>query len=185
MTNLKHDYPFAAPALKTWRKAWGNQPTVEQFTTAVALCSNRPGKHALALAMYLRDEGATDLQVRAAAHTLSPDNALQGSLFNYLRANVAAGYIKRDMTVPKVDGPVGGKVYKGELTAKGQTAVKRSIDAAAAKLVANAPAKGKGAAKAKKAVKVPVAPVEQPVTVVEPSEGPRNVTQPADIQPAA
>ena len=52
--------------LKGWQvKALGPKPTVEAFKAAHAM-GCRPGKQALAMAMYLRDGGATDGQVKMA-----------------------------------------------------------------------------------------------------------------------
>lgn len=63
----KHDVTATyAVALKGWQtKVMGSKVTAEQLTAAHAL-GCRPGKQALANAMYLRADGATDGQVKAA-----------------------------------------------------------------------------------------------------------------------
>ena len=70
--------PYAG-ALNKWPKIAGDVPTAEQLAIIHAM-NIRPGKHALANAMYLRDAGATDAQVCAATQKLDTKGGLQGVL---------------------------------------------------------------------------------------------------------
>src|SRR3974377_1684324 len=109
--------------INSWPKVSGNVPAPELFGMVHALLL-RPGtKHALACAMYLRPEGATDAEVCAAADLMNEPHrrGMQQVLHNYafdgrkgLCGSVA--WCKRDMTVP----PRNGTVYKMTVTAKGQ-----------------------------------------------------------------
>lgn len=141
------------PALAHWPKACGDKPSEADFSVLHTLGLRAGAKHALAMAMYMRPDGATDAQVRQAAHKLTPEVAHQGSLFNYMRQYVEAGLFSRNMAVPK-------GVYQITLSAKGQAFVDRKAQKAA---VADATPKAK--AKPRKA-KAPATPAAEPAPVV-------------------
>ena len=113
--------PYAT-ALNHWPKAAGDKPTAEALSIIHSM-NIRAGKHALANAMYLRADGATDAQVRLAAAKLDTRGGLQGSLFNYMRRLCDDGLMQRDMTQPR-------GVYKITLTSKGEAQVARYHKAA-------------------------------------------------------
>lgn len=131
---------YYADMFKGWQAAAGTKPTAEMLATVHALGA-RPGKQAMANAMYLRPAGATSGQVVMVV------GAVQ---LNKLRTFISDGLLKRD-AVPA--SAAGHTVYKASLTAKGAAKVK-AINAAAAK--AEAPAKPKG--NAKQAPAKPTAP---------------------------
>lgn len=148
-------------AFSHWPKAAGEQPTALLLDTIHAM-NIRPGKHALACAMYLRDGGATDQQVRLAAAKLDTKGGLQGSLFNYMRQLCNDGLMRRDMTQPR-------GVYKITLTKKGEAQVARYTKATApveAKPAGDANVKRKRIARklAKAKAKHVVTPAPEPVT---------------------
>lgn len=128
--------------LKNWPKLAGSKPTVDQFKAAHAL-GCRPGKQALAMAMYLRDGGATDGQVKLACIVQWGSS---GSHHNKRRDILSAGWAKAK---PVVSDAAGHKVYAIVLTDKG---VKR-LTAAETPEPVKAKAQRKGKAK----------PAEQPV----------------------
>jgi hypothetical protein len=135
--------PYAA-ALNHWPKTAGDAPTAELLAVVHAM-NIRPGKHALANAMYLRAEGATDAQVRAAAQKLDTKGGNQGVLHNYRRQLESDGYMRRDMNAPR-------GVFKITLTKKGEAQVARFTNAVAKKAATvDAPAPKAKKAKAKKA----------------------------------
>lgn len=144
MTNTNTDHAsHYRPALAHWPKSAGERPSEASFATLHGL-GLRPGaKHALAMAMYMRDDGATDAQVRQAAVKLG-NSPVQGSLFNYMRDYVAAGLFKREPMAPR-DGKA---VYRIVITARGEaTLAKRAVKAGDA---TPAPEKAKAAKKATK-----------------------------------
>ena len=153
--------PYAA-AYTRWPKVAGVAPTTDELATIHAM-NIRPGcKHALACAMYLRAEGATDAEVIAAARLLDKNPAgRQGVLHNYAFAKgglVDDGLVKRDITVPHRDG---ARVYKITLTPKGTKArdkwlSKQTVEAPAPVK----PVKAKRPRKAK-APALPAAPVAE------------------------
>lgn len=151
--------PFAA-ALNHWPKACGTPPTALELQTVMAM-NIRAGKHVLACAMYLRPEGATDQQVRAAAVKLDTKGGNQGVLHNYRRQLEADGLMRRDMSAPR-------GVYKITLTKKGEAQVARYTKATAPK--GDAPVKAAKAAKSRKPrvrKQLPAVPVERPMTAGE------------------
>lgn len=151
--------PYAA-ALNHWPKASGEQPTAELLAIVHSM-NIRPGKHALANAMYLRAEGATDDEVTAAAGKLDTKGGNQEVLHNYRRKLEKQGFMRRDMNVPSRDGE---KVFKITLTKKGEAQVARFTRYTARVAEAKAPAKkGKGK-KSKGKGKVAPAPVDAPAS---------------------
>lgn len=112
-----------------WPKASGVVPTAETFDTVHAL-NLRPGsKHALACAMYLRTEGATDREVIAAADLMNEPHrrGRQTVLHNYAFDKTIGlcgkvGWCKRNMNAPARDG---ARVYHMTLTARGNAQVAR------------------------------------------------------------
>lgn len=136
-------------ALKGWQvKLLGPKPIAELFTQAHAL-GCRPGKQAMAMAMYLRPDGATDGQVKAACIIQWGSS---GSHHNKRRDICGAGFAKAK---PVVSDAQGHKVYAIALTPKGEGKVKAGAEAKADK-----PAK---AARKPKA--------EKPAAVTEPLAG--------------
>ena len=147
-----------ANVLRHWPKAAGTPVTAAELATIHAM-NIRPGKHALANAMYSRAEGATDQQVRLAAGKLDAKGGLQGSLFNYMRLLINDGLMSRDMSTPGL--------YKITLTKKGEAQrdryVKATAPAATHTVETVKPVKAKAKRKAK-AVET-VAPEAEPATV--------------------
>jgi hypothetical protein len=146
--------------LKGWQaKALGPKPTAELFTQAHAL-GCRPGKQALAMAMYLRDGGATDGQVKMACIIQWGSS---GSHHNKRRDIISAGFAKAK---PVVSDTQGHKVYAITLTAKGVT------KAAVTEKPAKAATKATKATTKVKAVPATVtatpAPAEAPAAQVQP-----------------
>jgi len=102
--------------LKGWpTKFAGKAPTAQQFETAHALGAKPGTKTAIAIAMYLRPEGATQSQVTVVNN---------GPYLNKMRALIAAKQAVR-LPVSPVDGHT---VYKLALPSK--TAVKAASKAA-------------------------------------------------------
>lgn len=101
--------PLAAysAVLKTWpAKYAGPKPTAEIFKAVHGLGAKPGSKTAMALAMYLRNAGATQAQVVVINN---------GPYLNKMRQLVDAGAVKRE-ALPKND--EGHTVYKLTLTAK-------------------------------------------------------------------
>jgi hypothetical protein len=143
-------------ALKNWpTKLAGPKVTLALLNTAHAL-GCRAGKQALAMAMYLREGGASDGQVKAACIA---GWGSSGSHHNKRRDIQGAGLVKN--AAVGVSDANGHKVYAITLTAKGEGKVK----------LAEAPAKPAGKVAAKKAEKVSPKPQNVPVTVNEPLPG--------------
>lgn len=138
--------------LKAWPKQAGAKPSVENFATAHKL-GCRPGKQALAMAMYLRDGGATDGQVKLAAIVQWGSS---GSHHNKRRDLVGAGLVKAK---PVVSDAQGHKVYAIALTDKGTKKLAAEPKAATEKPAKVTKAKTAKAAKA------------EPVAVTEPLPG--------------
>ena len=126
---------YYANAFKNWvTKLMGPKPTLEQITAAHA-AGCRPGKQALAMAMYQREAGASDGQVKAACIA---GWGSSGSHHNKRRDLVKAGYFK---TKPLPADGAGHKVYAVTLTPKGEGKVKAVAEAPKAKPAKKAPAK--------------------------------------------
>ena len=144
-----------AVALKNWpTKLAGPKVTQALLDTAHKL-GCRPGKQALAMAMYLREGGASDGQVKAACIA---GWGSSGSHHNKRRDIQGAGLV-RNKNVGVADAN-GHKVYTIELTERGKARVAK-VEATADTAKASKPVKVKKA-KADK----PAKPVEvQPVTV--------------------
>src|ERR1700692_4104401 len=107
--------------LKGWVvKTLGPKPTAELFTQAHAL-GCRPGKQALAMAMYLREGGATDGQVKMACIIQWGSS---GSHHNKRRDLVQAGFAK---SKPVVSDATGHKVYAITMTPKGFTKAAKPV----------------------------------------------------------
>lgn len=144
-------------ALKNWpTKLAGPKVTQAEIDLAHKL-GCRPGKQALAMAMYLRTGGASDGQVKAACIA---GWGSSGSHHNKRRDIQSAGYVKnRNAGLADANGH---KVYSIELTDKGR----KRIEATNAAQAATAkPAKVRQAKPAKPVpAKVETAPVQAPVT---------------------
>ena len=97
--------------LKGWVKALGSKPTAEMFEAVHAL-GCRPGKQALARAMELREEGATDGQVKQAC-IIGWGNS--GSHHNKRKDLITAKWVKREAMPPAGN----HTVYKIVMTEKG------------------------------------------------------------------
>ena len=111
------DTNWYTTVFKGWQvKALGPKPTAELFTQAHAL-GCRPGKQALAMAMYLRDGGATDGQVKMACIIQWGSS---GSHHNKRRDLIAAKLVAEK---PAVSDAQGHKVYAIALTARGTSKV--------------------------------------------------------------
>ena len=155
-----------ATVLKGWQvKALGPKPTVDQFKAAHAM-GCRPGKQALAMAMYLRDGGATDGQVKMACIIQWGSS---GSHHNKRRDLIAAKLVAEK---PAVSDAQGHKVYAIALTAKGVSKVEGSAAAEVAVKATSKPRKGKGKP-ATVPAEVTISPAEvdaanQPVTDTAP-----------------
>jgi hypothetical protein len=127
--------------LKGWQvKTHGDQPTPENFATAHALGAKPGSKTALAIAMYLREQGITQGQMA---------NALGGPFLNKARDLVSAKLAVR-VPMPQVNGHT---VYKLAMPAP------KPVTSAKPKA-----AKVSGKAKAKPAQPVTVEPAKQPET---------------------
>lgn len=134
MTNVLNYY---AAFFKGWQvKALGEKPSVDMFSTVHAL-GVRPGsKVALAIAMYLRETGATQGQVITACG---------GPQLNKMRGFIESGVLKRE-AMPAND--AGHTVYRVTLKAKGAKVVAK---ATAAEAEADTVPAEKPAVKAKRA----------------------------------
>ena len=145
-----------AVALKNWpTKLAGPKVTQAQLDTAHKL-GCRAGKQALAMAMYLREGGASDGQVKAACIA---GWGSSGSHHNKRRDMQGAGLV-RNKNVGVADAN-GHKVYTIELTERGKARLTK-VEAATAETKVAKPAKVKKA----KAVKPETAPAPvEPVTV--------------------
>lgn len=118
MTAINH-----ADAFKGFFKGWadgklGPKPTDEMLNNAVNL-NCRPGKQAFAIAMMLRDVGATGSQIVMAC------GAPQ---LNKMRDLAADSYVKR---VPTASDDRGHTVYRLEVTPKGKQRIERNVSAQA------------------------------------------------------
>jgi len=142
---------YYATVLKGWQaKALGPKPTLAEFEAAHAL-GCREGKQALAMAMYLRQGGATDGQVKMACIIQWGSS---GSHHNKRRDLIGAKLVK---AVPQVTDAQGHKVYAVALTATGTAKLTKPVEV----VKVTKPAKAK-------AVKTPK---PEPVTVTEPLPG--------------
>lgn len=152
----KHDATqWYGPMLKAWpTKLAGPKVTAQQLDTAHKLGA-RPGKQALANAMYLRPEGATQSQVVAVC------GAPQ---LNKMRGWRDADKVVRQVPMPK--SAAGHTVYRIELTAKGAARVKGAADTAPEAAPKAKATPRKRPAKAAKPEAAPVAP--QAVTEAAP-----------------
>lgn len=124
----KHDNVtgWYSTVLKGWQsKLLGPKVTAAELAAAHAL-GCRPGKQALAMAMYLRPQGASDGQVKAACIIQWGSS---GSHHNKRRDIVAAKFVR---DVPTVNDAQGHKVYAIALTDKGNKVVADKAAAAAA-----------------------------------------------------
>lgn len=172
---------YYADVLKGWQtKFWGSKPTAEMFANAHGL-GCRPGLQALAVAMSLRPEGVTGSQIQGACG--NPQ-------LNKMRGLATDSYLKSEAMTRS---PLGHKVYKFALTAKGSKRVESAAKREAALVEAGKatddgkPAKGGKAKAAKKAAKAPrkaKAKVEPVVTGNEPDGGLTGVDQPDNIEQA-
>jgi hypothetical protein len=154
MSKLNDAY---STAFKNWPKLAGSKPTLDMLNAAHAL-GCRPGKQALAMAMYSRDGGATDGQVKLACIA---GWGASGSHHNKRRDLQRAKLISV-VTEPMVS-PSGHTIlkYLVKLTATGQARLTKVAEVTAP--VAK-PAK---AAKKAKPVVAPVAAETAPVTAPE------------------
>lgn len=134
-------------------KVMGPQPTEAQLATAHAF--GRPGKQSMALAMYLRDTGATGAQVKLVSALFDGKNTTHLNKVFGSGGLCATGHFERD-------GAAAG--YKVNLTAKGADFIKRHaavVDAVEAK--PKAKAKGNVAKISRKRNKAPVVTTETAV----------------------
>lgn len=142
---------------KPWPKLAGPQPTDTQLMAAAAYSKLTAGSEAMFMAMQLRDDGCSVLQLGQAcgagpAHNHSRDHA--GKVWhNFNRGKLGVGTYTLAFT-PK------GEKWLAEYLAK--LAAGQAEGAVETKKPAKAVAKGKGKAKAKKASKV--APAETPTS---------------------
>lgn len=153
-----------ANLFKGWNvKVLGNKPTDDQLAAIHALGA-RPGKQALANAMYLRDGGATNGQVVIACGA---------SQLNKMRELVTRKLVKRDMNAGTNE--AGHTVYKINLTAAGEAKLAKAK--AEANTEAPAPKASKprkprtkpaGAAKPQGEAAPAPAPQNEPAATVEP-----------------
>jgi hypothetical protein len=161
------------PVVNHWPKVSGELPAPDLFNAVFALGLRPGGKHTLACAMYMRDAGATDAEVIAAARLLNAPhkrNQRQDVLHNYAFDGKTGlcglvGLCRRDMNIAKRDW---AKVYKMTLTAKGEKQVAKWQAAQAAAPVAT-PVKGKAKAKKAKVTRKPrakAAPVAEATPVI-------------------
>lgn len=155
----KHDAITATygVALKGWHKpTMGSKPGLELFEQAHAL-GCRPGKQALARALELRADGATDGQIKAACIAQWGNS---GSHHNKRGELATAKLVKVTKTKPGAH-----TVYRIELTPKGVERVKGAVDTATATPAAK-PARKRTSKPAKVNEPAPVvvdpAPVDQP-----------------------
>ena len=102
--------------LKHWHtKTFGPKPTIEQLAVAHSFC--RPGKEALAIAMNLRDGGASTAQIIAAC---AANWGSSGTHNNKREKLITQKYAKK---VTMADDQFGHTVYKIALTEKGEAKV--------------------------------------------------------------
>ncbi len=163
MTNATKASGWYGQALKGWRASvTGDKPTDTQLHAAHAL-GCRPGKQAFALAMTLRDAGATGSQIVVACG--APQN-------NKRRDLIAKGLLKR---LPMATGDNGHSVYRVEVTAKGTARIaaydKAAVDAAVQGSAKPVKAKAKRKAKAAPVVTVPTGDAPVDVMTTNPVEG--------------
>ena len=162
----KHDSVtgWYSTVLKGWQvKLLGPKVIAEQLTAAHAL-GCRPGKQALAMAMYLREAGASDGQVKAACIIQWGSS---GSHHNKRRDIVAAKFVR---DVPTVNDAQGHKVYAITLTDKGNKLVTDRVAAVTAAAEAK-PAKVAKVAKPRKAKPQPSVPAETVHADTQPAAG--------------
>ena len=162
MSNHLANYNMTA-----WPKAAGPRVTEAQLATAHAF--GRPGKQTLAVAMRLREKGATAGEVLAAVEALFnvPGGRPQN---NFSKALVAAGYFSRDPATMLRDGAT---CYRFTLAPKGQS----FIDGHGVKAQGKASDKGKATAKAARkprAAKAPAKPEAAVEAVTAPEAAPAN-----------
>ena len=145
--------------LKNWvPKLYGPKPTIEQLAKAHAL-GCRPGKQALAIAMNLRESGASTAQIVAACAA----NWGSSGTHNNKRDQLVTA-MRLCKTVSMADDTFGHKVYAIALTPKGEAKVKAAVEVPL---------------KAEKPVKAKTVKAEKPVTVTEPLPGvPAEIQQP-------
>lgn len=136
MTKQTDASTFYANAFKAWPKQAGAKPTAAMLQTIHGL-GLRPGKQALANAMYLREGGATNGQVILA---LEAGFKSGGPQLNRMRDLVSKGLV-RMVEAPVAEGAV--KVYRIALTKKGEAKAGKTTAAKADK-----PAKAEKPAKA-------------------------------------
>lgn len=164
MANNDHTAPYA-PFFKAWHVAtMGKRPEVESLAIAHQL-GLKPGKQALALAMFMRAEGASREQIGAAC------GAPQFNRTFGKAGLVAGGFMRRDMTVPRDS--ANRMVYRVELTARGAKAVERAIKATDA-VDQPKPAKPRKA----KAAKAPEAAADAPAALPAPEVAQADETSP-------
>lgn len=155
--------PFGDGGFKGWAaKQAGDKPGETELSVAHGL-GLRPGKQSLAVACALRPAGVSGSQIVMIC------GAPQ---LNRMRGLIAAGVVKRDNTAPR--NQQGQSVYKLTLTPKGEAAIKRASDKAAATALTGdvaKPVKAKGKTKAAKARKPKAAKVtvDQPQVDVSPA----------------
>ena len=170
---------------KHWQvKMLGELPS--NVLLGIAHCFGKPGKQTLALAMCLRECGASDAHI---CYASSGFDGLTRSQNNFKGSLEKAGLIRRNMAAPR--NAMNHTVYQYDLTAKGEAFVKRILagTAKAAEFVkvqpaakaaepvkvqpaTKAPAKAKAAskprrAKAPKPVEVPALPIESMVAELQ------------------
>lgn len=169
MSKANNVLSYYETVLKGWQvKALGPKPTLANFEAAHAL-GCRAGKQALAMAMYLRDSGATDGQVKMACIIQWGSS---GSHHNKRRDIISAGWVKAK---PVQADAQGHKVYAIALTDKGTKKLATPVAAEKA-----APVKAKGERKDKPKPAPKVQPVAELAAVTEPLPGvAAEVQQPA------
>ena len=146
---------------KGWNvKVLGPKPNDDELAAIHALGA-RPGKQALANAMYLRDGGATNGQVVMAC------GAPQ---LNKMRELVTRKLVRRDMNAGTNE--AGHTVYKIALTAAGEAKVKKAAEAPADDKPAKATGKAKGKRKGNKAPEATPAPQNEPMAPAEAVQAP-------------
>ena len=152
--------------LKAWPKQAGPKVNAELLETVHRLGA-RPGKQAMANAMYLRDGGATTAQVCM---------VVGAPQLNKMRGFITDGLLKREAVSPSAEGHT---VYRLTLTAKGAAKVKRAEATATDKAaVADKPVKAERAKVARKAKAT-----SEPASVLIPAAKPVDAT-PVDTEQA-
>lgn len=104
------------PYLKHFRKDMGAPPSADHFNTAHGLGARIGSKVAMAIAMYLRPQGATQGQVVTVCG---------GPQLNKMRGLIEAGFLKRG-NLPNNE--AGHTVYHVELSARGAKAIAKKAD---------------------------------------------------------